>query len=322
MTKKYLNARLENGSYIMRHNDLKVTMMLATFDGDSFKMLVTFWLSKIGNQHLKWVTNIINLPPTSVTNITVALNWPEMTRWPYYMNVRHTFWVNLNCSWQFWSIFTSTGRSIWYVPSDTCTINWVVGSKSRSKSIWSRFSSRCDSISPVIGFISSSSFSLISFDDLTLYRKFVSKSRDVSMGVTFWALSQGLIQSYNSWWVESQRAKRAKFTVPCVRRPYICLHNMAERWNTSPIVVFGGAMCTVVVAAAIWYGGGQAVFIINWIMGLGFKIVVSTLENFFFQILCDFAVVLILYLTRKNKLVIYPKYHSQIIKFFLLTPFD
>ena len=56
-------------------------------------------------------------------------------------------------------------------------------------------------------------------------------------------------------------------------------------------------------------------------MGLGFKIVVSTLENFFFQILCDFAVVLILYLTRKNKLVIYPKYHSQIIKFFLLTPF-
>ena len=55
-------------------------------------------------------------------------------------------------------------------------------------------------------------------------------------------------------------------------------------------------------------------------MGLGFKIVVSTLENFFFQILCDFAVVLILYLTRKNKLVIYPKYHSQIIKFFLLTP--
>ena len=55
-------------------------------------------------------------------------------------------------------------------------------------------------------------------------------------------------------------------------------------------------------------------------MGLGFKIVVLTLENFFFQILCDFAVVLILYLTRKNKLVIYPKYHSQIIKFFLLTP--
>ena len=271
-------------------------------------MLVTFSLWKSE-------TNILNLPPTSVT-----LNCPKMTRWPYYMNVRHTFWVNLNCSWQFWSIFTSTGRSIWYVPSDTCTINCVVGSKSRSKSIWSRFSSRCDSISPVIGFISSSSFSLISFDDLTLYRKFVSKSRDVSMGVTFWALSQGLIQSYNSWWVESQRAKRAKFAVPCVRRPCICLHNMAERWNTSPIVVFGGAMCTV--AAAIWYGGGQAVFIINWIMGLGFKIVVSTLENFFFQILCDFAVVLILYLTRKNKLVIYPKYHSQIIKFFLLTPFD
>ena len=64
--------------------------------------------------------------------------------------------------------------------------------------------------------------------------------------------------------------------------PTYASHNMAERWNTSPIVVFGGAMCTV-VAAAIWYGGGQAVFIINWIMGLGFKIVVSTLENFFFS---------------------------------------
>ena len=195
------------------------------------------------------------LSPKSVINIDVPIQRPKMTRWPYHINDFHTFCVNLNCSWQFWSIFTSTGRSIWYVPSETWTINCVVGSKSRSKSIWSRFSSRCDSISPVIGFISSSSFSLISFDDLTLYRKFVSKSRDVSMGVTFLALSQGLIQSYSSWWVESQRAKRAKFAVPCVRRPYICLAQ------------YGGAVKHLSYCGVWWcyvHGGGGGYMVWWW----------------------------------------------------------
>ena len=209
--------------------------------------------SRIFHQHLNVITKIRHQHRccrTTTQNDPMAVSH----QWLSY-GMTHTFCVNLNCSWQFWSIFTSTGRSIWYVPSETWTINCVVGSKSRSKSIWSRFSSRCDSISPVIGFISSSSFSLISFDDLTLYRKFVSKSRDVSMGVTFWALSQGLIQSYSSWWVESQRAKRAKFAVPCVRRSYICLAQ------------YGGAVKHLSYCGVWWcyvHGGGGGYMVWWW----------------------------------------------------------